>query len=151
MENLTRTMLSIGLAAAALAASGCVVAIGNRPTDSDDASRIRLSSDEVAGVPVVESALEVPSFDEAYGRELAQLSPEMTVEEFRKLFPDARFVERTVVDGAPVDAWSVVHKQLYRYDSDRRYGYIKRDERWFYFRNGSFVKWGKARDWPRTD
>jgi hypothetical protein len=64
------------------------------------------------------------------------------------MFPDARFVERSAAYETPVDAYSVVHTQTYRYDGERRYGYIKRDERWFYFRDGVFVKWGKPRDWP---
>jgi hypothetical protein len=124
-----------------------VVAIGNRPVASE-ADRIRLAGGDVAGIPEVESTLELPTFDERYADALGRLSPETTVDQFRTMFPDARFVERNSASATPVDAYSVVHKQTYRLDGERRYGYIKREERWFYFSDGSFVKWGRARDWP---
>lgn len=143
-----RPLLAATLASALLTASGCVVAIGNRP-EREEAGRIKLS-DDAGSVPVVESALELPTFDEAHAISLARLTPDTTVEQFRQLFPGARFVERSSAYQQPVDAYSVVHKQTYRFDDDRRYGYIKRDERWFYFQGDSFIKWGKPRDWPHT-
>lgn len=147
--SLPRAVLASALAAAVVSAAGCVVAIGNRP-EREDSGRIKLASDDASRVPVVESVLELPSFDDAYGSALSKLTPETTVEQFRELFPDARFVERSSAYAEPVDAYSVAHKQTYRYDGERRYGYVKRDERWFYFQAGEFVKWGKPRDWPHT-
>jgi hypothetical protein len=147
--NRPRALLAATLAAATLSSAGCVVAIGNRP-ERDDAGRIKLASDDAGRVPVVESALELPTFDEVHADALSRLTPDTTVEQFRQLFPDARFVERSSAYAEPVDAYSVVHKQTYRYDGERRYGYVKRDERWFYFGGGQFVKWGKPRDWPHA-
>lgn len=146
---MNRVLLTATLAAATLAASGCVVAIGNRP-EREDAGRVKLDSDDAGRIPVVESALELPTFDEANASALARLTPDTTVEQFRQLFPEARFIERSSAYTEPVDAYSVVHKQTYRFDGDRRYGYIKRDERWFYFQGDRFVKWGKPRDWPHA-
>ncbi|MFG0286358.1 MAG: hypothetical protein ACF8R7_18240 [Phycisphaerales bacterium JB039] len=148
MHRPSRIALTGALAAAVLSSAGCVVAIGNRPAAPSSSERVRLDSDQLASIPEVESASELPSFDVAYADQLRQLSPQTTIEEFRELFPQARFMERNSSFATPVDAFAVIHKQVYRFDGERRYGHIKRDERWFYFRSDVLVKQGEARDWP---
>ena len=148
MHRSSRIALTSVLAAAALTSAGCVVAIGNRPSVPSSSDRVKLDRDDLASIPEIESTSELPSFDAAYADQLKQLSPETTVEQFRDLFAESTFVERSAAYETPVDAYAVIHKQVYRFDGERKYGYVKRDERWFYFRDGVFIKQGKPRDWP---
>ena len=126
------------------AASGCVVAIGNEATDYSS-GKVALTPTERASVPTVQCKSELPTIRDKYSTQLAKLGPTTTVDEFKALFPEASFVERR--GEPPVDAYSLELQQKYRY-ANKSYGYIARDEAWFYFRNNVFVKWGSPHDFP---
>lgn len=126
------------------AAGGCVVAIGNEAVESPS-GKVALTATERETLPTVQSKSELPTIREKYSSQLAQLGPTTTAAEFQALFPEARFVERQ--GEPPVDAYSVELKQKYRF-ANKSYGYVARDEAWFYFKNNQFVKWGAPFSFP---
>lgn len=141
-----------GLAAALLGLSGCVVAIGNESdaylSESERGSRkIRLSSAEQNELPVVHTTADLPTVSTRYASELSAMGPQTTLDEFKRSFPTARFLERRESPDGPVDAYAVRVEEKYRYRSNS-YGYLARDEKWFYFRNGHLAKWGAPSNWP---
>ena len=132
---------------------GCVVAIGNSAKEGPrtayaggGASRIHLTGDERCSLPVVETTADLPTVRSRHAAQIARLTPTTTVQQFRELFPNATFVERRT--GADTfDAYSVRLEEKCRYRRES-YGYIARDEKWFFFKNAVFVKWGERGDWP---
>ncbi|MBS0195406.1 MAG: hypothetical protein JSR77_01480 [Planctomycetes bacterium] len=147
--NRTRTARKAATAVALLALAaipaGCVVAIGNDTADRcAPGSKISLTAAEREELPVIESRSEIPTIREKYSEQLSTLGPNTTFEQFKQQFPQAQFVERK--DNS-TDAYSVELRQKYRYRTSS-YGYLARDEAWFFFRNGTFVKWGSPHDWP---
>ena len=74
-------------------------------------------------------------------------SGDLSLEEFKGLFPNATFAERREMGPAKMDAYSVRVEEKFRY-RDESYGYMARDEKWFYFRDGVFVKWSGPDQWP---
>lgn len=138
------TAAAIGVAGLALALGGCVIAVGN---DYPDSGRVKLTTSQLENTPVVDSRHELPSVRTKHAAALALLGPQTNVEEFKRLFPTATFVERLA--GPPaVDAYSVRVDEVYRYRG-HNYGYMARDEKWFYFRDGAFVKFGDPREFPQ--
>jgi hypothetical protein len=150
MNIVTRLVLGAGLLVGTLALQGCVVAIGNsaekETAGGTGTTRCRLSSDERRELPVVTSLADLPTVSTKYAGELSRLTPHTTLAEFRQIFPMATFVERRAAGGA-CDAYSVRVCEKYRY-RDESYGYVSRDEKWFYFKDDVFVKWGDPGQWP---
>jgi hypothetical protein len=140
---MNRTGLLAGGAVGLAALSGCVVAIGNE--SEYPSGKVALTATEKSSLPAVRSKSELPTIRDKYADQLAKLGPTTTVEEFKTLFPEAKFVERR--GEPPVDAYSVELVQKYR-QANKTYGYVSRDESWFYFRNNVFVKWGAPHDFP---
>ncbi|MBL8999909.1 MAG: hypothetical protein JNK25_02090 [Phycisphaerae bacterium] len=138
---------TLGIAALGVllaAAAGCVVAIGNETTENHGA-RVALTPTERSSLPVVQSKSELPTIRERYSAQLLALGPSTTVEQFRALFPEAKFVQRS--EQPPVDAYSVELVQKYRV-GNKSYGYLARDEAWFYFQNNTLIKWGAPHSFP---
>lgn len=133
-----------GAVLALTAMSGCIVAIGN--DSRDEGRQVRLTETQRGSLPVVKSYSDLPTIETVYASQLRELGPATTVEEFRTKFPDAKFVERREL-GSPVDAYSVRIDQVYRREG-KSYGYLARDEAWFFFREGRFIKRGAAGQWP---
>lgn len=148
-----RTFTALALAPAVLALStlpGCIAVIGNDGGDYHESAgnrRIRLTSDERSTLPRVSSVADLPRVQSKYASELRGLSPETTLDQFKAAFPTARFVERREINGNTFDAYSVTVEEKFRYRSES-YGYLARDEQWFYFKANHFVKTAEPNEWP---
>lgn len=131
--------------AAALSLQGCIIVADN---DSYPGNSQRLSSDELATVPEVPAGGVVPGLRETYSTQFASLAPGMTVEQFRAAFPGAVFAQqRTGDDGIKSESYSLVESKRYRYRGSDR-AFTSREEAWFYFKDGRFVKWSRTNEWP---
>lgn len=130
---------------------GCIAVIGNDASeamrDGSGPRRIRLSSEERESLPRVTSVADLPRVQTKYAAELRQLSPSTTLDQFKGLFPGARFVERRSINGNAIDAYAVMIEEKYRYRGDS-YGYLARDEQWFFFKDNLFVKTADPNQWP---
>lgn len=149
-SRFARTALGATALAAALTLPGCVVAIGNESdgTSIDSAPRrVRLTDTERRDLPVVTTVADLPTVRTKYAPQIATLSPSTTVDDLRRVMPDARFVERKQDGQGTTDAYSVNIQERYRYRGES-YGLEARDEMWFYFKNGSLVKQGAPHNWP---
>ncbi len=145
-----RTALGATALAAVLTLPGCVVAIGNESDGTSiDSSprRVRLTDTERRDLPVVTTVADLPTVRTKYAPQIATLSPSTTVDDLRRVLPDARFVERKQDAAGTTDAYSVNIQERYRYRGES-YGLEARDEMWFYFKNGSLVKQGAPHNWP---
>jgi len=148
-----RIITALALAPAVLALitlPGCIAVIGNDGGDYHEASgnrRIRLTSDERSTLPRVTSVADLPRVETKFAAELRQLNPDTTLDQFKAAFPTARFVERRELNGSTVDAYAVTVEEKYRYRSES-YGYLARDEQWFFFRGNRFVKTAEPNQWP---
>lgn len=151
--------MKIGRMAAGAALLGCVLSLGgciiavkseeaSGPTyDGNSTSRVKLSSGERSTLPQVHTTADLPTVRSKYAEELGKLGPSTTLAQFKTMFPGAKFVERRESGGSKVDAYSVRVEEKFRY-RDESYGYMARDEKWFYFKDEVFVKWSGPREWP---
>lgn len=146
-----RLTLSLPLLALVLAQGACVVAIGNDRYESSGATgaKFRLAGDEYDSLPVIQNLSDLPTIERRHAAELSRLGPDTTLDQFRALFPTAQFVERRELKDPArvVDAYALRLEERYRYRG-QAYGYIARDEKWFYFENGKLVKRGEPRQFP---
>ncbi len=146
-SSILALVLAAGIAACL---GGCVVSIGNERHDYDSPAhghRVRLSHAELQSLPRLDSTSDLPTVRRRYEGRLAALSPSTTVEQFRGSFPEATFAERRVRDGVTFDAYALRVEEKFRYRA-HDYGYLAKDEKWLYFREGQFVKFGDANQWP---
>lgn len=148
-----RLMVGSVLAALVLTMGGCIVSIRSDESasgpayDGNTTSKVKLSRDEREHLPLVQTLADLPTVRSRHAEELGKLGPSTTLDEFKALFPDAKFVERREAGGSRFDAYSVRVEEKFRY-RDESYGYMARDEKWFYFRNEVFVKWSAPKEWP---
>lgn len=148
-----RWMTALALAPAVLVVAtmpGCIAVIGNDGGEWHEhggSRRVRLTTEERASLPQITSVADLPRVETKYANELRQLTPETTLDQFKAAFPAARFVERREVNGVATDAYAVSVQEKYRYRSES-YGYLARDEQWFYFKGNRFVKTAEPNEWP---
>ncbi len=151
--KLARVIVGGGLVACVLSLSGCIVSIKSEesslgPTyDGNRPAKVKLSSLERGSLPLVNTTADLPTVRSRHGEALTKLGPTTTLEQFKELFPSATFAERRDAGGAKIDAYSVRVEEKFRY-RDESFGYMARDEKWFYFRDGVFVKWSGPDQWP---
>ncbi|MFO0830943.1 MAG: hypothetical protein U0637_03760 [Phycisphaerales bacterium] len=148
--RLARAALGTTALAAALSLPGCIVAIGNESDGTyldSSPRRVRLTDTERRDLPMVTTVADLPTVRSKYASQIATLTPSTTVDELRRVLPEARFVERKQDTQGTTDAYSVSIQERYRYKG-ADYGLEARDELWFYFRNNSLVKQGAPHDWP---
>lgn len=136
-----KSLFVAGLAALSPFLGGCIIVADNSPDYR------KPTPQELASVRTVAAGESLPSVREKYATQLAKLEPGMTVSAFREAIPEATFIEQRTIDGAPVDAYSLTHTERYRYHGGTVI-LTHEDEKWFYFRNGQFVKWGEPGVWP---
>lgn len=142
------------LAALVLTMGGCIFSIrteessGAVTTDGNTTSKVKLSYEEREHLPLVQTTADLPTVRSKHAEALTKLGPSTTLDQFKALFPDAKFVERREAEGSKFDAYSVRVEEKFRY-RDESYGYMARDEKWFYFRNDVFVKWSAPQQWPQ--
>lgn len=151
--KLARVIVGSGLVACVLALSGCIVSIKSEesslgPTyDGNSNAKVKLSHKEQSDLPQVNTTADLPTVRSKHSEALSKLGPSTTLEQFKALFPTATFAERREVGLTKIDAYSVRVEEKFRY-RDESYGYMARDEKWFYFRDGVFVKWSGPNQWP---
>ena len=149
----SRILAGVIAGACLLSLGGCIVSIRSEegatgPTyDGNSSAKVKLSREERESLPLVQTTADLPTVRSTYADELGKLGPSTTLDQFKALFPSARFVERRESDGSKFDAYSVRIEKKFRY-RDESYGYMARDEKWFYFRNDVFVKWSGPNEWP---
>lgn len=147
-RNLTLRILPLTLACIAAASlPGCIIIAEHRDSDSSSGSRVRLTRDERETLPRVQTVADLPNVQRRHAEQIRTLGPETTIDDFRGRLPGAYFIERRNVGGADFDAYALRLDEKYRY-RDASYGYVARDEQWFYFKNGRFVKYGAPNQWP---
>jgi len=108
------------------------------------------------GAIVVEDPSEVPSVQEKFRERLSSVKIGMTLDEFKKLFPEA------YVGGQnkEVTAYEIKDVQKYITEEDLKHhnamwGFGSPKSRtatrylWFYFYDDKLVKWGRPQDWPK--
>jgi hypothetical protein len=97
----------------------------------------------------VTTPAELPTLAEQFRMRFAQLRPEMTVSEFKALFPEAYFIKRQHVGWSdrPIDAYELSQRQRYRFAHDPQV-YIQSTKAWFYFLGSSLESWGEPEAWP---
>jgi len=151
--KLARVIVGGGLVACVLALSGCIVSIKSEESslgpayDGNRPAKVNLSYAERETLPQVHTTADLPTVRSRYGEALSKLGPNTTLEEFKGLFPNATFAERREVGPSKIDAYAVRVEEKFRFRNDS-YGYMARDEKWFYFRDGVFVKWSGPDQWP---
>jgi hypothetical protein len=150
-----RVLVGTVLTACLLTLGGCIVSIKSEegatgPTyDGNSTSKVKLSHDERECLPKVQTTADLPTVRSTYADELSKLGPNTTLEQFQALFPQAKFVERREANGSKFDAYSIRVEKKFRY-RDESYGYMARDEKWFFFRDGVFIKWSSPKEWPEV-
>jgi hypothetical protein len=97
----------------------------------------------------VTTPAELPTLPEHFHMRFAQLKPEMTINEFKALFPEAYFVKRQRVrwNEHPIDAYELSVRQRYVFPGDPQV-YIQSAKAWFYFLGSSLESWGEPEGWP---
>jgi hypothetical protein len=136
-----KTLVTLAVATLGLAAlPGCILVA----TDHCQRSPTQAELDAVRQVEVSSSA---PSIRTDYKEQLAKLTPGMSVDSFRAILPGALFVEQKQDGASKLDAYSLKLEEPYHV---RGVSVIMtaKDEAWFYFRDGGFVKWGEPSKWP---
>ena len=104
VPRLARTALGATALAAALTLPACVVAIGNESdgTSIDSAPRrVRLTDTERRDLPVVTTVADLPTVRTKYAPQIATLSPSTTVDDLRRVLPDADWSRAQAVGTHP--------------------------------------------------
>jgi hypothetical protein len=146
-----RGILSLGIVSVILTFTGCIF-VSEREYVREDygstsRSKVPLSSDQRQSLPTVSSTAELPTVQTRFADRIRALNVDTTVDQFRAAFPESYFVERRNLANGAVDAYAVNVDETFRYRSTD-FGYRARDERWFYFRDGRYVKLGGRQEWP---
>ncbi|MFI4883209.1 MAG: hypothetical protein ACIAQU_11555 [Phycisphaerales bacterium JB064] len=136
--NTKRTALLLGLAGAALLTQGCVFSIGGGKKEYIVEDRTRLTSDQRDDALTVRSKADVPSFSQAENSRLGKLGPDTTIEEFRKIFPEAVF--RGSRSKGDVTIYEVRDRRVYRYEGSS-YGLVHDEPVFFRFIEGTLEGW----------
>jgi hypothetical protein len=150
---MSRVLVGTVLVSCLLSLGGCIVSIKSEEGatgpayDGNSTAKVKLSREDRDTLPLVQTTADLPTIRSTYAQELGKLGPSTTLEQFRALFPGATFVERRDAAGTKLDAYAVRLEKKFRY-RDESYGYMARDEKWFYFRDGLFMKWSGPKEWP---
>jgi hypothetical protein len=130
---MTRLLQATVLTAFGLAIPGCLIVATDR---HHHASKAQLSDTREVepGCP--------PSFRNEHHDRLAQLGPSTTVEDFKRLFPGAVFVEQSSHDGRATEVYSVHETIDYHFRGDNEVISTTHHAR-FYFADGRLVKWSE--------
>ncbi len=135
----TKATLALGLAAATLLAQGCVFSIGSG-NERHEPSKTRLTSSQQSQADVVRSSEDVPSFSQAESARLGKLGPDTTVDQFRKIFPEAVFRGSKNHDAGQVLIYEVRDRRVYRFESSS-YGHIHDEPVFFRFIDDTLEGW----------
>ncbi len=95
----------------------------------------------------IEPGQSFPGVRERRRDDLAKLNPGIGLDEFRKAFPDAIFVESRVNGAQQWHAYSVTHEELCQLNGSTD-TFSHKDEMWFFFQDGQYRGFGKAKNWP---
>lgn len=136
----TRAVVGLGLAAAALVAQGCVFSIGGGKKEYIVEDRTRLTSDQRDDARTVRSKDDVPSFSQAENARLGRLGPDTTIEQFRKIFPEAVYRGSRRHDSGEVIIYEVRDRRVYRFESSS-YGHIHDEPVYFRFVDDQLEGW----------
>lgn len=139
-RNRTRVVVGLGLAAAALLAQGCVFSIGGGKKEYIVEDRTRLTSNQMDDALIVRSKDDVPSFSQAENARLSRLGPDTTIEQFRKIFPEAVYRASRAHDSGDVVIYEVRDRRVYRLGSSE-YGHIHNKPVYFRFVGGTLEGW----------
>lgn len=131
-----RMMLAAVLVGAAAGLPGCIFVSSNRAVESPRAL--------VQQTREVEPGSGPPTFRSEHREQLARVTPGMSVEGLRALFPEAVFVERKHEEGRALDVYSVAMSVAYHY-RDGRVVYTADEEGRFYFYEGKLERWKEGR------
>lgn len=147
----TRLLIGTGLAGAMLLAQGCVFSIGGGKKEYIVEDKARLTTSQQDNAPTVRSKADVPSFSQAENARLARLGPDTTVEQFRRVFPEAVFRSSRKHDSGDVLIYEVRDRRVYRYEGTG-YGHIHDEPVYFRFVGGTLEGWYHSplgEDFPR--
>lgn len=136
----TKATLALGLATAAMLAQGCIFSIGGGKKEYVVSDKTRLTSSQQSRADVVRSSEDVPSFSQAENARLGKLGPDTTVDQFRKIFPEAVFRGSKNHDGGQVLIYEVRDRRVYRFESTD-YGHIHDEPVFFRFIDGTLEGW----------
>jgi hypothetical protein len=136
-----KTLATLSLSAVVLAAlPGCILVA----TDHDHCPATKQQLEAVRQVEPTEGA---PTVRTVYHDQISKLTPGMSIDAFKTSFPAALFVEQREDSGRKLDAYSIKLNEPYRVRGENVIS-TARDEAWFYFKDGQFVKWGEPKNWP---
>ncbi|OAB60962.1 hypothetical protein AY599_03015 [Leptolyngbya valderiana BDU 20041] len=135
--------MGLGLAAAAMLAQGCVFSIGGGKKEYIVEDRTRLTSDQQDDALTVRSKADVPSFSQAENARLGKLGPDTTVDQFRKIFPEAVYRGSKDVNGETALIYEVRDRRVYRYEGSS-YGMVHDEPVFFRFVGGTLEGWYHA-------
>ena len=141
----TRTLTLICIPALCGLVGGCTTPFGTQPRTTAPAAG-------GPGTQILEvtTPAELPTIPEHFRMRFPQLRPEMSIEEFKALFPEAYFTERKhQADGGAIDAYELCVRQRYRFPNDPQV-YIQSGKAWFYFTPKGLESWGEPSAWPPT-
>lgn len=153
MRSKRAIVVGVLVAATTLLMSGCIVSIRSEEGatgpgyDGNSTAKVKLSRDERESLPLVQTTADLPTVRSTHAEALSKLGPSTTLDQFKAAFPTAKFVERRESGDSKFDAYSVRVEEKFRY-RDESYGYMARDEKWFFFRNETFMKWSGPSEWP---
>lgn len=136
----TRLLAGVGLAGAVLLAQGCVFSIGGGKKEYIVEDKARLTSAQMDDASTVRSKSDVPSFSQAENARLARLGPDTTVEQFRRIFPEAVYRSSRKHDTGDVVIYEVRDRRVYRFESSD-YGHIHDKPVYFRFVDGTLEGW----------
>jgi hypothetical protein len=122
------------------ALSGCIIV-------ATDRHYYPATKKELEAVRQVEPGQSAPTVRGDHKDDLAKLTPGMSVESFKTLFPGSLFIEQRNEDGHKVDAYAVKVEEPYHVRGESVIQ-TSHDEAWFFFKDGQFVKWGEPKQWP---
>jgi len=145
--NTKRTTAMLALGAAALLGQGCILSIDGGDRPYRDGETTRLTSTERSDAVVVRSEAGIPSFSQAENARLAKLGPDITVEQFRDIFPEAIF--RGSRSKGDVSIYEVRDRRVYRFQGSD-YGFVHDEPVFFRFVDGRLEGWyhAEGEDFP---
>ncbi|MFI4915284.1 MAG: hypothetical protein ACIAS6_02105, partial [Phycisphaerales bacterium JB060] len=136
----TRLLAGVGLAGAVLLAQGCVFSIGGGKKEYIVEDKARLTSAQMDDAFTVRSKSDVPSFSQAENARLGKLGPDTTVDQFRKIFPEAVYRGSKEVNGETALIYEVRDRRVYRYEGSS-YGMVHDEPVFFRFVGGTLEGW----------
>ena len=93
--------------------------------------------------PACASAWDTRPIQQKYARQLSQVEPGISLNDFSTILPRAYRRGQTSVEGKVVTAYELIWRH-----TEHRLGDRVSERLWFYFYDNRLIKWGSPNDWP---